>query len=53
MKRITIPINGNLDSIRKQLFDELGVDMSYAQIVDFLIKFYRSHQKPKTEWVKP
>ena len=50
MKRITIPINGNLDAIRAQVKDELGVDMSYHQLVDFLIKFYRKHNKPATSW---
>ena len=50
MKRITIPINGNIDSIRAQLKEELGVDMSYHQVVDYLIKFYRKNNKPVTTW---
>jgi hypothetical protein len=53
MKRITIPVDGNIDSIRDQLHKELGVYMSYHQLVDYLINYYRKHnQQPKTEWRK-
>lgn len=49
-KRITIPIDGNLDAIRTQLREELGVDLSYHQLVDYLIKFYRKNAGPKSIW---
>jgi hypothetical protein len=53
MKRITIPVSGNIDNIRDQLHKELGVYMSYHQLVDYLINYYRKHsQQPKTEWRK-
>ena len=51
-KRITIPINGNIDAIKAQLKEELGVDLGYAQLIDYLIKFYRKHNKPATLWQK-
>jgi hypothetical protein len=51
-KRITIPINGNIDAIKAQLKDELGVDLGYAQLIDYLIKFYRKNNKPVTTWQK-
>ena len=53
MKRITIPVQGNIDSIRKQLQEQLGVDLSYSQVIDFLIKYYRDHVKPTTTWRGP
>ena len=53
MKRITIPVTGNIDAIRAQLKEELGVDLGYAQLIDYLIKFYRKNNKVKTEWVLP
>lgn len=52
-KRITIPINGNIDAIKAQLKDELGVELGYAQLIDYLIKFYRKNTKPVTSWQKP
>ena len=51
-KRITIPINGNIDAIKAQLKDELGVELGYAQLIDYLIKFYRKNTKPVTSWQK-
>lgn len=52
-KRITIPITGNLDALRKQLQDDHGVEFTYTQTIDFLINFYRKRtQQPKTEWRK-
>ena len=51
-KRITIPVSGNIDAIRAQLKDELGVELGYAQLIDYLIKFYRKNTKPVTLWQK-
>jgi hypothetical protein len=50
MKRITIPVQGNIDAIRKQLQEQLGVDLSYSQVIDFLIKHYRDSVKPQSTW---
>lgn len=53
MKRVTIPISGNIDSIKAQLHEELGIELTYAQLIDYLIKFYRQEKQPiKTEWKK-
>jgi hypothetical protein len=49
-KRITLPIDGNIDAIKASLQQQLGISMSYHQVVDYLIKFYRDHQKPQTIW---
>lgn len=51
-KRITLTITGNIESIKKQLQDEHGVEFSYAQVVDLLINFYRKRNKPETKWQK-
>jgi hypothetical protein len=53
MKRITIPITGNLDNIKIKIKEDQGIDMSYAQTVDFLIHFYKKHSgmtNPITQW---
>lgn len=53
MKRITIPITGNLDNIKLKIKEDQGIDMSYAQTVDFLIHFYKKHSgmtNPITQW---
>ena len=47
-KRITIPISGNIDAIRKQLHEEHGIEYTYTQLIDYLINFYRKSQKPVT-----
>ena len=49
-KRITIPISGNIEAIKKQLQEEHGVEYSYAQVVNFLINFYRRQQKVTTNY---
>lgn len=52
-KRITLGISGNIEAIKKQLQEEHGIEYSYAQIIDYLINYYRKqHQQPKTEWRK-
>ena len=50
MKRITTPVQGNIDSIKKELQEKLGISMSYSQVVDYLIKHYRSSVQPTTMW---
>jgi hypothetical protein len=49
-KRITLGISGNIEAIKKQLQEEHGVEYSYAQLVDFLINFYRKSNKPVTNY---
>jgi hypothetical protein len=52
-KRITLSISGNIEAIKKQLQEEHGIEYSYAQLIDYLINYYRKqHQQPKTEWRK-
>jgi hypothetical protein len=49
-KRITLNISDNIDAIKRQLEEQLGINMSYAQVIDYLIKFYRQAGKPNTTW---
>ena len=51
-KRITLGISGNIEAVKKQLQEEHGIEYSYAQLVDYLINFYRKHQTTKTSWHK-
>ena len=48
-KRITMPIDGNIDAIKKSIENKLGIQLSYHQVIDYLIKFYRDSQPIKTE----
>jgi hypothetical protein len=50
IKRITLGISGNIEAIKKQLQEEHGVEYSYAQVVNFLINFYRKQQKVTTNY---
>lgn len=47
-KRITLTISGNIEAIKRQLQEEHGIEYSYAQLVDYLINFYRKAQRPAT-----
>ena len=50
-KRITIPVNIEVDTIRAILAKDTGIQMSYAQIFNYLIHFYKQHADiPKTQW---
>lgn len=49
-KRITLSISGNIEAIKKQLQEEHGIEYSYAQLVDYLINFYRKQQPTKSSW---
>ena len=53
VKRITLSITGNIEAIKKDLQAELGVELSYAQVMDYLINHYRKGRKPTTSWQKP
>ena len=47
-KRITVGISGNIEAIKKQLQEEHGIEYSYAQLIDYLINYYRKAQRPTT-----
>lgn len=51
-KRITLTITGNVDSVKKDIEDKLGVELSYAQVIDYLINHYRKSLRPTTSWQK-
>lgn len=40
-KRITVNINANIEAIRKQLYEQHGVEYTWVQLIDFLINHYR------------
>ena len=51
MKRITISVHSDVDTIRTLLRENTGIDMSYAQIINYLIHFYKQHAaEPRTQW---
>ena len=51
MKRITIPVHDDIDKIRAQLLKDTGIEMSYAQVINYLIHFYKQHAaEPRTQW---
>ena len=51
MKRITISVHSDIDKIRAQLLKDTGIEMSYAQVVNYLIHFYKQHAaEPRTQW---
>jgi hypothetical protein len=50
-KRITLPITEKFDEIKAELEAELGIEMTYHQIINILIHFYSSRTaQPKTQW---
>lgn len=50
-KRITIPITKNIDAIRAQIQSDMGIELTYAQTIDFLIHFYSTKKiQPLTQW---
>jgi hypothetical protein len=51
-KRITISVNQDIDLIRETLAKHTGINMSYIQIINYLIHFYIKHSnEPRTAWV--
>ena len=51
MKRITIPISPSIDEIRDFVAEQTGVDMTYSQLINYLIHFYVKHaNEPRTRW---
>lgn len=50
-KRITIPITNDLEAIRKQIQEDMGIDLTYSQTINLLIHFYSSKKiQPLTQW---
>ena len=51
MKRITISVHSDIDKIRAALRENTGIEMSYAQVINYLIHFYNKHvAEPRTQW---
>jgi hypothetical protein len=50
-KRITVPVSQDIDLIRDRIRADTGIDMTYAQIFNFLIHFYVERaNEPKSKW---
>jgi hypothetical protein len=50
-KRITIKVHEDIDSIREVLRANTGITMSYIQLINYLIHFYKQHAaEPRTQW---
>jgi len=50
-KRITIPISKSIDEIREFIAEQTGVEMTYSQLINYLIHFYVKHaNEPRTRW---
>ena len=51
MKRITIPVHVDIDTIREVLKRDTGMDMTYSQTFNYLVHFYKKQSaEPKTTW---
>lgn len=52
-KRITISVNTDVDVIREHIKQERGIDMTYVQLFNYLIHYYKTNSTiPKTVWKK-
>jgi hypothetical protein len=53
-KRITMPVSGDLADIREKLSADLGIKMTYNQVIDYLVHFYSTRAQqpevPRTQW---
>ena len=50
-KRITIVVHEDIDMIRDRIKRDTGIEMTYVQIFNFLIHFYKERaNEPKTKW---
>ena len=51
-KRVTVPVDENIDKIREFVQSQTGVEMTYTQLFNHLIHFYVTHAaEPRTKWV--
>ena len=52
-KRITISVNADIDIIREHIKQSSGIDMTYVQLFDYLIHYYKKNSSiPMTVWKK-
>ena len=50
-KRVTVPVDDGIDKIKDFIQQQTGVEMTYVQIFNHLIHFYRTHAaEPRTKW---
>lgn len=49
-KRLTISVSDDIDRIRRRLYEETGVMMTYVQVFDFLITYYVKNQNIQSTW---
>ena len=53
-KRITMTVSEDLADIREKLSADLGIKMTYNQVIDYLVHFYLSRTEqpevPRTQW---
>jgi hypothetical protein len=49
VKRITVPVHEDIDKIREQILLDTGIKMTYGQVFNWLIHFYKQH-KTLTTW---
>lgn len=50
-KRVTVPITVDIEKIRARIRQDTGIDMTYTQIINFLIHFYMERaNEPKSKW---
>jgi hypothetical protein len=50
-KRITIPVDSEIDNIKDFIKEQTGVEMTYVQVFNHLIHFYIKHAaEPRTKW---
>jgi len=51
MKRVTIPVHTDIDVIREVLKRDTGISMSYSQVFNYLVHFYKKQSaEPRTTW---
>lgn len=50
-KRITVPVSRDIDLIRERIKRDTGIEMTYVQVLNFLIHFYVERaNEPKSKW---
>lgn len=49
-KRLTVTVSENIERIKQRLREETGVQMTYVQVFDYLIKYYVKNQKIQSTW---
>ena len=50
-KRIIVSVSPEVDEVRSRISNIMGVQMTYTQIMNFLVHAYlQQPEKPKTTW---